>query len=70
MVREKDMRRNSNISKAKAKSIERVGGGTKEEDSIEWINEALNGGKTETKGKIKKDKGKKDTSPKRKKQKD
>ena len=59
------MRRNSNNSKAKAKSIERSGGGGgKEEDSIEWINEALNG---DNKGKIKKDKGIKDASPKIKK---
>ncbi len=59
------MRRNSNNSKAKAKSSERGGGG-KEEDSIEWINEALNGGKNETKAKLKNVKGKKDASPKRK----
>ena len=65
MVRESNMRRNSNNSKAKAKSIERAGGGGgEEENSIEWINEALNG---DNKGKLKKEKGIKDASPKRKK---
>jgi hypothetical protein len=67
MVRENDVRRNSKSKKAKAKSSERVGRGKEEEDSIEWINEALNGRKTETKGKAKLEKGKKDASPKRKK---